>query len=93
MVSSVIPRVGGLIFRLSYTCINFAASTSRMWLETVVVSFKAISLCLEGQRKLRTTNNLRQDSLSTGRHPNPGPPEYAAGVLSTRLRCSATSEY
>jgi hypothetical protein len=37
---------------------------------------------LEGLRK--TTKILNQDSLSPGRDLNPGPPEYEAGVLTTR---------
>jgi hypothetical protein len=31
---------------------------------------------------------IRQDSRSTGRNLNPGPPEYEAGVLTTRPRRS-----
>jgi hypothetical protein len=36
---------------------------------------------LEGLRK--TTKNLSQDSLSSGRHSSPGSPEYEAGVLTS----------
>jgi hypothetical protein len=42
--------------------------------------------CLEGLRK--TTEILIQDSGSTSRHWNPGPPKYEAGILTTRLRHS-----
>jgi hypothetical protein len=35
--------------------------------------------CLESPRKI--TKNLSQYSRSLGRHLNPGPPEYEAGVL------------
>jgi hypothetical protein len=42
------------------------------------------SICLEGPRK--TVQNLSQDSWSPGRDLNPRPPEYEAGVLTTRLR-------
>jgi hypothetical protein len=37
---------------------------------------------LEGRRK--TTKTLSQDSWSPGRDLNPGPPEYEAGMLTTR---------
>jgi hypothetical protein len=37
---------------------------------------------LEGLRK--RTGNLNQDSRSPGPDLNPGPPEYEAGVLTTR---------
>jgi hypothetical protein len=43
-------------------------------------------ICLEGLRK--TTNNLIQDIWSPGRDLNQGPPEYEAGVETTRLRRS-----
>jgi hypothetical protein len=43
-------------------------------------------MCLEGLRK--TTKHLSQDSRSPGRDLNPGPPEYEAGVLTTRSRHS-----
>jgi hypothetical protein len=36
----------------------------------------------------KTTTNLSQNSLSPGRDFNPGPPEYEAGVLTTRPRRS-----
>jgi hypothetical protein len=39
-------------------------------------------ICLEGLTK--TTKNLSQHSRSPGRDLNPGPPEYEAGVLTTR---------
>jgi hypothetical protein len=38
----------------------------------------------------RTTKNLSEDSLSPGRDLNAGPPEYKAGVLSTRQRRSVS---
>jgi hypothetical protein len=41
---------------------------------------------LEGLRK--STKNLSWDSRSPGRDLNPGPPEYKAGVLTTRKRRS-----
>jgi hypothetical protein len=41
---------------------------------------------LGGLRK--TTKNLSQGSRSPGRDLNPGPPEYEAGVLTTRPRRS-----
>jgi hypothetical protein len=44
---------------------------------------------LEGLRK--TTKNLSWDSRSPGRDLNPGPLEYEAGVLTTRLRRDITS--
>jgi hypothetical protein len=34
----------------------------------------------------KTTKNLRQDSWSPSRDLNPGPPEYEAGLLTTRQR-------
>jgi hypothetical protein len=45
-------------------------------------------ICLEGLRK--TTKNLSQDRRSLGRDLNPGPPEYEAGVLTTRPRRSVS---
>jgi hypothetical protein len=45
-----------------------------------------LGICLEGLRK--TTKNLSQVSRSPGRDLNPGPPEYEAGVLTTRPRRS-----
>lgn len=39
---------------------------------------------LEGLRK--TAENLSQVSRPPGRDPKPGPPEYKAGVLTTRPR-------
>jgi hypothetical protein len=39
---------------------------------------------LDGMRK--TTKTLSQDSRSSGRDLNPGPPVYEAGVLTTRTR-------
>jgi hypothetical protein len=44
---------------------------------------------LEEQRN--TTNILSQDRRSLDRDFNPGPPEYDAGVLTTRLRRSVLS--
>jgi hypothetical protein len=43
-------------------------------------------ICLEGLTK--TMKNLSQDSRSPGRDSNPGPPEYYAGMLTTRPRRS-----
>jgi hypothetical protein len=43
-------------------------------------------ICLEGLRK--NTKNLSQDSRCPGRDLNLGPPEYEAGVLTTRPRRS-----
>jgi hypothetical protein len=43
-------------------------------------------ICLEGMWK--TTKNLGQESLYPGRDLNPLPPEYGAGVVTTRLRHS-----
>jgi hypothetical protein len=43
-------------------------------------------LCLEVLSK--NTRNLSQDSQSLGRELDPGPPEYNAGVLTTRPRHS-----
>jgi hypothetical protein len=48
------------------------------------MNWKGCGICLEGLRK--TTKNLSQDSRSPGRDLNPGPPEYEAGVLTTRPR-------
>jgi hypothetical protein len=42
--------------------------------------------CLEGLGK--TMKNLNQDSRSPGRHLNPGPAKYGAGVLTTQSICS-----
>jgi hypothetical protein len=42
---------------------------------------------LESVRK--TTETLSQDRRSLGQYLNPGPPEYEAGVLTTRPRRSA----
>jgi hypothetical protein len=39
-------------------------------------------ICLEGLRQI--TKNLGQDSRPSGRDLNPGPPEYEAGMLTTR---------
>jgi hypothetical protein len=39
-------------------------------------------------RTRKTIKNLSQDSRSPGRDLNPGPPEYEAGVLTTRSQCS-----
>jgi hypothetical protein len=44
---------------------------------------------LEGLRKI--TKNLSHDSRSPGRVFNPRPPEYEAGVLTTRPRRSVNS--
>jgi hypothetical protein len=43
-------------------------------------------ICLEGLGK--TTKNLNHESRSPGRHSNPGPPEYEAGVLTSQPRRS-----
>jgi hypothetical protein len=43
-------------------------------------------ICLEGLRK--ATKNFSQDSRSPGRDLNSGPPEYEAGMLTTRPRCT-----
>jgi hypothetical protein len=40
-------------------------------------------ICLEGLRK--ATKNLSQDNWSPGEDLKPGPPEYEAGMLTTRL--------
>jgi hypothetical protein len=40
-------------------------------------------MALEGLRK--ATKSLIQDSRSPGRDLKPGPPEYEAGVVTTRL--------
>jgi hypothetical protein len=58
-----------------------------IWKEAIMASFEVLSrICLEGLRK--TTKNLSQDSRSPGRDLNPGPPEYKAGVLTTRAQHS-----
>jgi hypothetical protein len=41
----------------------------------------------------KTTKNLSQDSWSLGRDLNPGPPEYGAGVLTTRPRRSVSPPF
>jgi hypothetical protein len=53
----------------------------RMWKEAVVAQFKVLSRHLP-----RTKENyeIPQDSRCLGRYLNPGPPEYEAGVLTTR---------
>jgi hypothetical protein len=51
-----------------------------------VLRYPGISL--EGLTK--TTNNLCQDSRSSSQDLNPGPPEYEAGVLTTRPRSSVS---
>jgi hypothetical protein len=40
------------------------------------------------ERLRKAIENLRQDSRSLGQCLNPGPPEYEAGVLTTKLRHS-----
>jgi hypothetical protein len=44
--------------------------------------------CLEGLRKIRKTLS-GEDSRSSGRYLNPGPPEFEAGVITTGrdVRC------
>jgi hypothetical protein len=55
----------------------------RMWKKRSWPNLRYYSgICLEGLRK--TTKNLSQDSRSPGRDLDPGPPEYEAGVLTTR---------
>jgi hypothetical protein len=49
--------------------------------------FKVLSLHLSGGTE-ETVENLSQDCRSPGRDLNQEPPEYEAGVLSTRPRCS-----
>jgi hypothetical protein len=44
------------------------------------------SICLEVLKK-----NISQDNRSPGRDLNPGPPEYDAGMLTTKLRRSVSS--
>jgi hypothetical protein len=59
----------------------------RYWEEEVVGNLKHFPvILLEGLRK--TTKYLSQDSRSPGRKLNHGPPEYEAGVLTTRPRRS-----
>jgi hypothetical protein len=54
-----------------------------MWKEAAVVaSFNVLSRYMPGQNE-ENTKNLSQDSRSSGRDLNPGPPKYEAGVLTT----------
>jgi hypothetical protein len=55
----------------------------RTWKEAVVAYFKVLSRHLPGGTE-KTHKNHSQDSLSPGRNLNSEPPEYEAGVLSTR---------
>lgn len=56
----------------------------RMWKEVLTAYFTVLSrICLEELRK--TAKNLCQDSLSPDTDLNPGPYEYEARVLITRL--------
>jgi hypothetical protein len=48
-----------------------------------------LSIYREGPKK--TMRNLGQDNGFPGRDLNPGPPEYEAGVLTTRPRCSVNA--
>jgi hypothetical protein len=57
----------------------------RIWKEAIVAY---PGICLEGLRK--STKKLSQDSRSLGRDLNLSPPEYEAGVLTTRLRNTIT---
>jgi hypothetical protein len=54
-------------------------------MEVAVAEFMSFS-GMEGLRK--TARNLSKDSPFLGRNLNPGPPEYEAGVLTTRLAMS-----
>jgi hypothetical protein len=47
-----------------------------------------LGICLEGLRKI---TDISQDSRSQGRNLNTGPPEYEAGVLTTRPQRSVSS--
>jgi hypothetical protein len=54
----------------------------RIW-KIVAAHFKILSQhLLEGLRK--TTNHLSHDTRSPGQNIDPGPPEYEAGVPTTR---------
>jgi hypothetical protein len=56
--------------------------------EAAVASFNVLSLHLPGGTE--ENHEKPQDSRSPGRYLNPGPPEYKAGVLTTRrLRCKS----
>jgi hypothetical protein len=59
----------------------------RMWKEAVVAKFKVL-LFRHFPGGTEKNQNVSQHSLSPGRNLNPGPPEYEAGVLTTRPRRS-----
>jgi hypothetical protein len=54
-----------------------------------LIFFNYPIICLEELRK--TTKNLSQDNQSLGRDLNARPPEYDAGVLTTRPWCLVSS--
>jgi hypothetical protein len=51
-------------------------------------NFKVLSQHLRGGTEQNREKKLNQDSLSLGRYLNPGPPEYGAGMLTTRQQRS-----
>jgi hypothetical protein len=55
-----------------------------MWMETAVAKFKVVSRYLL-ERLRTTTASLSQNNQSPGRDLDPGPLEYEAGLLATRL--------
>jgi hypothetical protein len=61
--------------------------SERMYKEAIVPNFRYYrGICLEVVRK--STKNFSHDGRSSGRDLNPVPPEYEAGVLTTRLQFS-----
>jgi hypothetical protein len=56
----------------------------RMWKEAVVAFLKVLSRHLPGGTE-ENDENLSQNCRSPGRDLSPGPPEYEAGVLTTRF--------
>jgi hypothetical protein len=59
----------------------------KIWKEAVVTLFQVLSRHLPGGTE-KFHENLIQDNNCLARDLNPGPPEYEAGVLTTRLRRS-----
>jgi K+-transporting ATPase c subunit len=62
-----------------------------IWKEAVVAQCFLLSLYFLGRTK--RNHEKHQDGRSQGRDLNPGPPEYEAGVLTTRPRHSAYSGF
>jgi hypothetical protein len=66
----------------AFDIVRYEEPTKMRWKEAVVAQFKILSLNFPGREQ------VSQDRPSPGRDFNPGPPEYEAGVLTTRPQLS-----